>query len=303
MSNHIASGIHMTSLDELLGVTEMQEVQAPIESVGEDKVVRLPLAKLHEFKGHPYRVLDEKLVEMLESIEKYGVLIPGIARPMKDMPGEYEIVAGHCRCRGSELAGLTDMPFIIKNLSDDEAIVIMVDSNIQREDLLPSEKAFAYKMKYDALQRMGRTGEGRNDAKMAKEFGKGRNTIQRYIRLTYLHQELLQAVDVGKMPLDTAYHLSFLKNSEQNALVNVMADIHVIPSGAQAEKLKEFSRDGKLTDTVIQLVLERKEDETKVSLKGKEIRKYFPETYTGKQIESIIFELLEEWQERQKNRL
>lgn len=302
------TNIHMTSLDELLGVNAVtvSNTSASIERVGEDQVVRLPLAVLHSFKDHPFKVLDDvKMAETVESISKFGVLVPGIARPRKDLPsGEYEIVAGHRRRHGSELAGLKDMPFIVKDLSDDEAIVIMVDSNIQREDLLPSEKAKAYRMKYEALKRLGgEGGKGRNDARLAKEAGKSRNTIQRYIRLTYLYPDLLQMVDDGKLPKNTAAEISYLKLSEQKKLMQVMIAQKCIPSGKQALKLKEYSKSGELTEIVMQLVLERKEDVSKISLRGKDIRKYFPETYTGKQIEDVIFKLLEEWQKQGKNTL
>lgn len=308
MKSNAADKIQMTSLDDLLGVNMAANTvsnQSPIDGSGEDRIVRLPLSVMHKFKDHPFRVVDdEKMAETIESVGKYGVLVPGIARPAKDYPGEYEIVAGHRRHYASGSIGLPDMPFIIKNLSDDEATVIMVDTNIQREDLLPSEKAKAYRMKYDALKRMGRTEEGiRNDEKLAKKAGESRNTIQRYIRLTYLYPDLLQLVDDNKLPKNTAVDISYLKLSEQKKLLQIMLQEKCIPSGEQARKLKEYSKAGNLTETVMELVLERKEDVSKVSLNGREIRKYFPETYTGKQIEGVIYKLLEEWQEREGNKL
>lgn len=302
MKNNSASKIQMTSLDDLLGVNSAP-VSVPVASIEEDKVVRLPLSVMHEFKGHPFRVTDdEKMAETVESIEKYGVLIPGIVRPDADNPGTYEIVAGHRRHRGSQLAGEVDMPVIIKDLSDDEATVIMVDSNIQREDLLPSERAWAYRMKYEALKRMGVSESGtRNDAVLANEFGKSRNTIQRFIRLTYLITELLQMVDDKALPETVAYDLSFLKEKEQRMLLQIMQSRKCVPNGAQAKKLHEYSKAKELTSVVMQLLMEQKEDLSKVSLKGREIRKFFPETYTGKQIEEIIFKLLEEWQRKGTN--
>lgn len=299
-----ASKIQMTSLDELLGAGTVP-VTAPVESVGEDKVVRLPLSVMHEFKGHPFRVLDDaKMAETVESIEKYGVLMPGIVRPDAEEPGTYEIVAGHRRHRASQLAGLSDMPVIVKNLSDDEATVIMVDSNIQREDLLPSERAWAYRMKYEALKRMGVSESGtRNDTVLANEFGKSRNTIQRYIRLTYLIPELLEMVDQNALPETVGYDLSFLKEKEQRMLLHIIQSRKCVPNGAQAKKLHEYSKSGELTAIVMQLLMEQKEDLSKVSLKGREIRKFFPETYTGKQIEEIIYKLLEEWQKQGANTL
>lgn len=299
-----ASKIRMTSLDELLGASTIP-VTGSVESVGENKVVRLPLAVMHEFKGHPFKVLnDAKMAETVESITKYGVLMPGIVRPDTENPGSYEIIAGHRRHRASQLAGLSDMPVIVKDLSDDEATVIMVDSNIQREDLLPSERALAYRMKYDALKRMGISESGiRNDMVLAEELGKSRNTIQRYIRLTCLIPELLQMVDENILPQITAYDLSFLKEKEQYMLLHLMQSQKGVPSGAQAKRLHEYSRSGKLTATVMQLLMEQKEDLGKVSLKGREIRKFFPKTYTGKQIEEIIYKLLEEWQKQEGNTL
>lgn len=289
--------IKLESLDDLLGVNTSAD-EEEIESLGTNKVVRLPLSIMHEFQGHPFRVLDDaKMAETVESISKYGVLVPGIARPSKDYPGEYEIVSGHRRHHASGLAGLMDMPFIVKTLSDDEATVIMVDSNIQREDLLPSEKAHAYRMKYEAMKRLGSVEGKRNDEILAKESGESRNTIQRYIRLTYLYPELLQLVDEKRLPQVTGADLSYLKQSEQKKLLLIMQEQNCIPSGEQALKLKEYSKSGELTDAVIQLVLVRKEDQEKVKLKTKTIRSYFPESYTGKQIEDIIFKLLEEWKQ------
>ncbi len=305
MRGDVTSGIHMTSLDELLGVTEVSVGNAVVESVGEDKVVQLPLNLLHEFSGHPFRVLEDvKMAETVESISKFGVLVPGIARPHKEFSGEYEIIAGHRRCHASQLAGLSDMPFIVKDLSDEEATVIMVDSNIQREDLLPSEKAKAYSMKYEALKKLGNSAiKGRNDARLAKEAGESRNTIQRYIRLTFLHSDLLKMVDEGRLPKNTAADISYLRMSEQKRLIQIMLEQKYTPSGEQAAKLKEYSKNGTLNETVMRMMAERKEDAGKVSLKGKEIRKYFPATYTRKQIEEVIYTLLKEWQEKEKNTL
>lgn len=290
--------IKWTSLDDLLGVTQ------PDSDAGnrdENAVVRLPLDSMHEFKRHPFQVLeDEKMAETVESIRQRGVLVPGIVRP--DGQGQYEIISGHRRHYASKLAGLSDMPVIVRDLTDDEATVIMVDSNIQREDLLPSERATAYRMKYEALKRIGAEGI-RNDEILAKQSGESRNTIQRYIRLTYLVPELLQMVDEKRLPKNTAADLSYLQKSEQMRLHAIMREQKCVPSGEQAAKLKEYSKAGQLSQAVMQLVLERKENPEKVSLKNKEVRRYFPETYTGKQIEEIIYKLLEEWKEREANKL
>ncbi|MGN1205161.1 MAG: ParB/RepB/Spo0J family partition protein [Lachnospiraceae bacterium] len=287
--NNSASKIKLTSIDDLLGVTE------PHRAV-ENGIVRLPLEKMHEFKAHPFRVIDdEKMAETVASIRQHGVLVPGIVREDKDNPGTYEIIAGHRRHHASGLAGLPDMPVIIKNMTDDEATVVMVDSNIQREDLLPSERAKAYRMKYDALKRIGTSDGIRSDEKLAQQAGESRNTIQRYIRLTYLDPELLQLVDDKKLPVTTAVEISYLLEKEQQILLGIMKDQKVIPSGDQAVKLKEYSKAGKLTDTVIQILLEKEEMYSKVSLKEKDIRKYFPKTYTGEEITEVIYKLLDEW--------
>ncbi|MBD5480817.1 MAG: ParB/RepB/Spo0J family partition protein [Lachnospiraceae bacterium] len=302
MKGNIAEKIKMTSLDDLLGVTSAVSSTAPISSASENKVVSLPLELLHEFDGHPFRVLDdEKMAETVDSIREHGILMPGIVRP--DGAGGYEIIAGHRRHHAAGLAGLTEMPVIVKDLSDEEATVIMVDSNIQREDLLPSERAKAYRMKYDALKQMGAGTGARNDEILAKQSGESRNTIQRYIRLTYLTPELLQMVDAGRLPKNTASELSYLKAKEQEQLLAVMEALKCIPSGEQAQRLKEYSKNKTLSQEVMQLLLERKTNDAKVSLKEKDIRKYFPESYTGEQIEKIIYRLLQEWQEKEGNTL
>lgn len=297
-----AAKILMPSVDELLGIGTTVPTQSDT-----DKVVEIEISKMHDFNGHPFRVLeDAKMAETVESIKTYGVLMPGIVRPLPARPGEYEIVAGHRRRHASELAGRTEMPVIIRELTDDEATVIMVDSNIQREDLLPSEKAYAYRMKYDALKRMGKETEmpeestsGRNDQKLAEQTGESRNTIQRYIRLTCLIPELLQMVDEKKLPKNTAAELSYLTEGEQKELLAIISERKLIPSGSQAAQLKEYSRQKNLTVTVMQLVLQSPEAGSgNISLKGKRIRQYFPENYTGKQMEEIIYKLLQEWKDR-----
>lgn len=305
MKNNSASKVKMASLDSLLGGSVTPIPAETVQESGE-QLVMLPLDKLHTYhshpQGHPFRVLDDvKMAETVESVEKHGVLIPGIARPDRDFPGEYEVIAGHRRRRASELAGLTEMPFIVRALTDAEATVIMVDTNIQREDLLPSEKAWAYRMKYDALKKLG-TREGiRTDKILAAEAGESRNSIQRYIRLTCLIPELLQLVDEGRLPKAPAEELSYLNGPKQELVRKVMRELKVIPSGEQAKKLKEIAKDSPeaLTEPVIGLVLEKPVDSAKVSLPAKKIRKYFPESYTGEQIQEVIYQLLEEWKERE----
>lgn len=304
MRNDSAGKVRMTSLDELLGGTS-----APIMSEAmaeEGKIVRVPLKVLHTYHshphGHPFRVLDdEKMAETVDSIREHGVLEPGIVRPDKDYPGEYELISGHRRQRASELAGLEDMPVIVRNLSDEEATVIMVDANLQREDILPSELAWAYQMKYEALKDMGAKEGTRNDTVLAKEMGTSRATIQRYIRLTYLNPGLLQMVDDGKLAKNPAVDLSYLRAEEQDKLMAIMKQLKAVPDGKQAEKLHQLSKEGSLNDGVIRLVLEKPEDMSKVSLPAKKLRSYFPESYTGEQIQTVIFELLEEWRNRELN--
>lgn len=305
MKNNSADKVRLVSLDELLGTSAASSAAHGNEK---GKVVRLPLSSLHTFHshphGHPFRVLDDaRMAETVESIRINGVLEPGIARPDKDFPGEYEVISGHRRRRASELAGLEDMPFIIQDLSDYQAIVIMADANLHREDILPSETAWAYREKYEALKAMGLATEGgRSDDVLAQEMGQSRNTIQRYIRLTYLAPQLLQYVDNGKLPRNTAADLSYLKKTEQEQLFDIMTRQMVIPSGLQAQKLKEFSREGNLTESVMQLVLER-DTANKVSLPAKKLRGYFPESYTGQQIEEVIYSLLDEWKAREMNKV
>lgn len=312
-----AAKIRMESLDSLLGGSTVIPMPQRGEAEAGDRLLRLPLDKLHTYhsswRGHPFRVLDDaKMAETVESIEKHGVLIPGIARPDRDYPGEYEIIAGHRRRRASELAGLQDMPFIVRELSDEEATVIMVDSNIQREDLLPSEKAWAYRMKYDALKKLAGRDQAdastaartedriRTDQLLAAEAGESRNSIQRYIRLTYLAPELLQLVDEGKLPKSPAEELSHLKISSQHMVRKLMEELGTIPTGEQAKKLKELDQEtqGYLRESVIRLVLEKPADPSKFSLPSKRIRQYFPESYTGEEIQEVIYQLLEEWQKK-----
>lgn len=309
MGNDSAKKVKMESLESLMGSSIIpMSAKIPQGTAGE-LLVRLPLDNLHTYHsnalGHPFRVLDDaKMAETVESVKKNGVLVPGIARPDRDHPREYEIISGHRRKRASELAGLKDMPFIIRDLTDDEATVIMVDSNIQREDLLPSEKAWAYRMKYDAMKKLG-TKEGiRTDKLLEAESGESRNSIQRYIRLTYLIPELLRLVDEGKVPKSPAEELSYLNKNAQNLVLAIMKQLKVIPSGEQAKKLKEIAKDsaGALTDPVIRLVLEKQPDAAKISLPTKQIRRFFPESYTGEQIQEVIYRLLEEWQEKESHK-
>ena len=276
------------------------------------ELVTLALADLHPFSKHPYKVRDDDAMrDMVESIRQYGVLSPAIARPMLD--GGYELVSGHRRKRACELAGLETMPVIVRELDDDAAAILVVDSNLQREDLLPSERAFAYKLKLEAMKRQtGRPSkknvsqvgtQKRSDQVMAEELGESRNQIQRYIRLTELIPPLLDMVDVRKIAFNPAYELSFLTKDEQTLLLDAMDSEQATPSLSQAQRLKQFSQRGELDAAVMRAIMsEEKKEVERVTLKGDTLRKYFPASYTPKRMEETIIRLLEQWQRQQKRR-
>lgn len=297
-----ANKIKMSSFDALF---ETEESMAEVNS---ERIQQIPLSELFSFKDHPFKVHDdEKMMETKESIEKYGVLVPAIARPRID--GGYEIVAGHRRKRGSELAGVATLPTIIRDLDDEEATIIMVDSNIQRENLLFSEKAFAYKMKLDAIKRQGAR-KDLTSAQVGQKFDKGktsieivaeqsddsRNQIKRYIRLTELIAPLLDMTDEKKIAFNTAVEVSYLTKDEQETLLYEMEELGVVPSMAQATKLKKYSSDGNLSEAVIDAVLsETAEKPIQVTLKKDKIGKYFPKGCPSSEIEQTILTLLEQW--------
>lgn len=303
MKSDSAAKVKMASLEELLGMGNPSEERGGRDAVPEQgQIVRVPLEKLHTFhshaQGHPFRVMeDSKMAETVESVKTYGVLVPGIVRPDREYPGEYELISGHRRCRASKLAGLSDMPVIIREMSDAEATVIMVDANIQREDLLPSERAWAYRMRYEAMKELGVTESGlRNDQQLAKELGESRNTIQRYIRLSYLVPELLAMVDTDKLSKLAAVELSYLREEEQEELSELMEELCVVPSLEQAKRLKELSREcGFFGRDVMRTVFTGQRESFKIALPTKKIRSFFPESYTGEQIQEVIYRLLEEW--------
>ena len=281
MSRSVAGKIKINSFADIVG--------------GDDAAVtEVPLADLHEFKGHPFRVLDdEKMEETVESVRKYGVLMPGIVRPR--MEGGYEIIAGHRRRRACELAGLETMPVLIKKYTDDEAVVAMVDTNIQREDILPSEKAHAYRMKFDAMKHQG-SGGGSTLESIGESAGESGKTVQRYICLSRLSNALLDMVDEKKLPIRSGVELSYLKEKEQEWVEEAVRDTGIIISPAQGEKIRGFSQSGELTKAVVQLVLaEDKPKERKVTIKGDKISRYFPADYSNDDIENVIIRLLEEW--------
>jgi len=272
-----------------------------------ERVQEVPLVELFAFKNHPFHVTnDEAMQETAESIVKYGVLIPGIVRPRPE--GGYEIISGHRRKRGSELAGRETMPVIVRELDDDEAIIIMVDSNLQREKILPSEKAFAYRMKLEAMKRQGQRTDLSSsplDKKLkgvttaqqiGKDSGDSQPQIYRYIRLTYLIPEILNMVDEGKLALRPAVELSYLPENEQHTLFDAMTRENCIPSQAQAVKMRKFSQEGKLTVAVIEGILTAEHAAPiQVTLKKDRLKQYFPPTYTAQQMEEIIISLLDTW--------
>lgn len=290
-----AAKVEFQSFDTLFGSNS-----AVYESDNSEKVIEVELSKLHTFKNHPFRVLDdEKMEETVESIRKYGVLNPALVRPRAG--GGYELLSGHRRKRGSELAGLSTMPVIVRNINDDEAVIIMVDSNIQREDLLFSEKAFAFKMKYDAMKHQGSKSEKNTADKIAENTGESGRTIQRYIRLTYLIKELMELVNQKKLTFGAGVDLSYLKELEQTWVLKFIKTNKIYPTPQQVEQLKKYSNQNKLTEDIVQLLLEdHKPISRKVILKHDKLSGYFTSEYTSKQIEEVIYQLLDEWSSKKR---
>lgn len=298
-----AKNIKLASVDDLFSTEESRADE------NREKIVEIPLTELFPFKDHPFKVIDnEAMFDTVESVKQYGVLVPAIARPRDE--GGYELVAGHRRKRACELAGLDTMPVIVHNLDDDAAIIIMVDSNLQRENILPSERAFAFKLKLEAIKRQGArtdltstqvgTKLPRADEIVAEQAGSSRNQVQRYIRLTHLIPEILSMVDEKKIAFNPAVELSFLKNEEQTDLLDAMDMEQATPSLSQAQRLKKFSNEGKLTLEVMSAIMseEKKGDLDKVTLTGDKLKKYFPKSYTPKQMEETIMKLLEGWHKK-----
>ena len=263
----------------------------------------MPLNELYPFKNHPFHVNDdEKMAETVESIKNYGILNPALVRPRAE--GGYELIAGHRRKRGCELAGKSKMPVLIRNYTDDEAVIVMVDSNIQRENLLPSEKAYAYKMKMDAVKHQGIKDENAVSVDSADLVGQAAGdsgrTVQRYIRLTCLIPELLKLLDEGKINFTVGVSLTYLSETEQIWVKDCIVSGASSVTGSMATKLKQYSGEGKLTELAVQLILNEKKTETgKVTLTEKKIRKYFPKEYNREQIEQVIYELLDNWKKSQ----
>lgn len=285
----------------------------PAAQMQEERITQLPLSELHDFPNHPFKVRDdEAMQETTESIKRYGVLVPAIVRPRED--GGYEIIAGHRRKHGSELAGLSIMPCIVREMDDATATILMVDSNIQRENILPSERAQAYKMKLEAIRRKaGRpTKEAtqaaqdnspqvaanfRADDEVAKDAGISGDTVRRYIRLTELAPELQQMVDDKKIGMTPAVEISYLKPEEQKMLLTAIDSEQATPSLSQAQRMKKLSQDGKLNDdTMLGIMMEQKKPETySVTISGDKLRKYFPRSYTPQRMEETILKLLDGW--------
>ena len=296
--------IELASVDDLFS-TEEERQDARLE-----KIQEIPLSELHPFRDHPFKVKDDDaMMETAESVRQYGVLVPAIARP--DPEGGYELVAGHRRHRASQLAGKETMPVIVRDLDDDAATIIMVDSNLQRESLLPSERAFAYKMKLEAIKHQG----ARTDLTSRQVVGKlemadvvgekagdsGRQ-VQRYIRLTELIPQLLDMVDERKIAFNPAYELSFLRKEEQVQLLDAMDSEQATPSLSQAQRLKKFGQEGELSPSVMRAIMseEKKSEIDKVTFTADSLRRYFPKSYTPQRMQETIIKLLEQWQKRRQ---
>ena len=286
-----ASKIKMERFDDLFGSgSDTQD--------SSDRVMMIPLEQLHDFSGHPFKVLDdEKMEETVESIRQYGVLNPALARPRPD--GEYELLSGHRRKHGSKLAGLNEMPVIVREYTDDEAAIIMVDSNIQREDILPSEKAKAYKMKYEAMKHQGKKADMNTLDKVGEAAGENAKKVQRYIWLSRLSDELLAMVDKKKLGFSQGVDISFLSEVAQQWVQVILEERGCNVSTMQSGKLKECDKNGELTFAMVRLILtEEKVKPRKVTLKAEKITKYFNEEYISEEIENIIIQLLDEWKNR-----
>lgn len=299
-----AKNIRLTSVDDLFST------EASREEAQREKVQEIPLEELHPFPNHPFKVLDDdRMLDTAESIREHGVLVPAIARPRT--AGGYELIAGHRRKRGCELAGLSTMPVIVRDLDDDAATIIMVDSNIQRESLLPSERAFAYKMKLDALRHQGERRDLTSSQVgmklqtleiIGQQAGDSRNQVHRFIRLTELIPPLLNLVDERKIAFNPAVELSYLNPEEQTILLDTMDSEQATPSLSQAQRLKQFSQQGRLSEDVMRAILseEKKTEVDRITLSNEILRRYFPRSYTPKQMEETILKLLEGWHRRRQ---
>ena len=303
-----SGNLALKGLDDLFSTEENRQEEQ------REQVQQIPIDELHPFTNHPFKVLDdEAMTRTVESIAQYGVLAPLIARPRPDGDG-YEIISGHRRQYAAKLAGLDTLPVIVRQMSDDAAVILMVDSNLQREHILPSERALAYKMKLDAMRRTsGRPSkenvsqigtQKRSDQVMAEELGESRNQIQRFIRLTNLVPELLDMVDEKKISFNPAVELSYLDESQQRDFLEAMEDTQNAPSLSQAQQLKKMAQQGEFSYEKAFDVMgqEKKSEKDTVTIKNETLRKYFPRSYTPKQMEEKIIQLLDAWQKKQQRR-
>ena len=289
-----------TSLDELFSSQEERD-NAKLERVKE-----IPLTELHPFRNHPFKIQNnDEMKRLIDSIKKFGTLTPALARPMPE--GGYELISGHRRLAACQVLGIETMPVIVRDMSDDEAVIAMVDANLQREHILPSEKAFAYKMKLDAIKHQGvasaQVGQKLLSVeKVAEDAGESRNQVKRFIRLTYLIPELLSMVDENKIAFNPAVEISYLDQSEQRVLLSAMELNDCTPSHAQAIRLKKLSQEGVLQDqTIYDILAEQKPNQQEqYKFKREDIRKYFPKSYTDKQVCDTVIKLLEQWQRRRE---
>lgn len=295
--------ISLSSYDDIFSTEENREAAA------REQVRQIPLSELHPFEGHPFRVVDdEAMTRTMESIAQFGVLAPLLVRP--DPDGGYEIVSGHRRCHAAELAGLETVPAIVREMDDDAAIIAMVDSNLQRETILPSERAWAYKMKLDAMKHQGartdltsaQVAPKLSTAVIGEAAGMSKDTVKRYIRLTNLIPELMDMVDERKMAFNPAVEISYLTREEQANLLSAMDYAQATPSLSQAQQLKKLSQEGSCTlETMCEVMNEVKKAELdRVVFKANDLRKYFPKSYTSQQMEDTILRLLEQWQKRRQ---
>lgn len=298
------SNILLSSYDDIFG---NDASAGNADAVNGDTVVDIPLDELHPFRNHPFKVRDDADMEKtVESIQEFGVLQPAIVRPDRD--GGYEILSGHRRHHACQIAGIEALPCIVRDLDDDAATILMVDSNLQREEILPSERAFAFKMKLDAMKHQGERGE-RTSVQIGpklstdiigEEAGISKNNVKRYIRLTNLDPELLQLVDDKLMGFNPAYELSFLNPEQQKDLLSAIDYAQAIPSLSQAQRIKKLALNGEITQEGMNIILseEKKQDLDRVTLKHDTLKKYFPKSYTPKQMEDTIIKLLDQWQKK-----
>ena len=299
------ANVTLSSYDEIF-TTEESRTESQ-----QEHVQMIPLSELHPFEGHPFRVVDdEEMQKTVESVKQYGVMTPAIARP--DPDGGYEIISGHRRLRASELAGLDKLPVIVREMDDDTAIIFMVDSNLQREHILPSERAFAYKMKLDAIKHQGaRTDLGKESTstqvaqklsveKVGEDAGVSKDTVRRYIRLTELIPEIRDMVDEKKIAFNPAVELSYLKPEEQREFLDAMDYAQAAPSLSQAQRLKKLSQEGECKlDAMCEVMNEvKKDDMTTITIPHDVLRKYFPRSYTPQQMQDVIVKLLDQWQKK-----